>query len=156
MGFALRQIDLSKYSEKTGKPVSELINNKVKPPAVPNWPFKPDSIVGLSVCNTSGLLPNPSSPCETRFEYFQENNVPSDMENLRKSILINKTNGQPIQPGEINLNQLPDWIEPQDHNVIIDSLNTVFCLDCPPLPPEQKPIAAIINPLNFLTASPTP
>jgi penicillin-binding protein 1C len=156
IGFGLRQIDLSKYAEKTGKTVAELIKNKVKPPAVANWPFKPDSIVGVSVCNLSGLLPNPDSPCETRFEYFQENNVPTEMENLRKSVLINKTNGQPLQPGEININQLPDWVEPQDHNVIIDSLNTVFCLDCPPLPPEQKPIAAIIDPLKFLSASPTP
>jgi penicillin-binding protein 1C len=153
--YALRQIDMEKYSEKIGKPVSDLEAQKITPPAYPHWPQQPDGIVGASVCTLSGLLPKPEEPCSTRYEYFLEGTVPQETENLTQTILVNKTNGQPIQPGENGSNQLPEWIEPQTHKVIIDPLQTVFCLDCPPLPPDQKSSAAIIKPEDLLGPTPS-
>ncbi|MFZ5365898.1 MAG: transglycosylase domain-containing protein [Patescibacteria group bacterium] len=122
-----------------------------------NWPIKPEGIVGATICATSGMTPGESG-CQTRFEYFLEGTVPQEVESLRKTILINKTSGQPVQPGEIPQNQpAPDWVEFQDHNVIIDPLGTIFCLDCPPLPQEVKPAPAKINPLALPTqVSPFP
>lgn len=154
--FALGQIDAEKYSQKAGKSLDEIKAQKNPPPAAPNWPIQPEGIIGASVCAVSGFLPDPANPCPTRFEYFLEGTVPSQTEVLRKSILINKTNGQPIHPGEIDTSQPPDWVELQDHNVIIDPLQTIFCLDCPPLPPDQKPAAAIIKPENFILPTPSP
>jgi len=121
-----------------------------------NWPAKPEGVIGASICILSGMAPGDSG-CQTRFEYFLEGTVPKDQEFLKKSILINKTNGQPIQPEELPKNQpLPDWVEYQEHNVIIDPLGTIFCLDCPPLPPEQKPAPTKINPLNLFSPSSAP
>ncbi len=121
-----------------------------------NWPIKPEGIIGASICTVSGMALGESG-CQTRFEYFLEGTVPQETESLRKTVLINKTSGLPVQPGEISSDQpFPDWVEPQDHNVILDPLGTIFCLDCPPLPPEQKPAPAKINPLNLLSPSPTP
>jgi penicillin-binding protein 1C len=154
--FALGQIDAVKYSEKSGKSLEEIKQQKNPPPASPNWPTQPEGIVGASICTVSGVLPDPANPCPTRFEYFLDGTVPTQMESLRKSIFVNKTNGQPIQPGEINTSQPPDWVESQDHNVIIDPLQTIFCLDCPPLPPDQKPVAAIINPEKVFLPAQTP
>lgn len=153
---ALAQIDAEKYSQKSGKSLEEIKNQKNPPPASPNWPKEPEGIVGASVCAVSGLLPDPANPCPTRFEYFLEGTLPTQTESLRKSILINKTNGQPVQPGEININQPPDWVEYQDHNIIIDPLQTIFCLDCSPLPPEQKAPAAIIKPASLVLPLITP
>ncbi|MBU1127174.1 PBP1A family penicillin-binding protein, partial [Patescibacteria group bacterium] len=32
------------------------------------WPIKPEDVVGAHVCSLSGKMPNPDSPCQTRFE----------------------------------------------------------------------------------------
>jgi len=121
-----------------------------------NWPLKPEGIVGASICAISGMLPG-NSGCQTRFEYFLQGTVPENEESLKKSILINKITNQPIQPGALEENQpLPDWVEFQDRNVIIDPLGTIFCLDCPPPADRSQDMPAKINPENFLSPSPTP
>jgi len=89
------------------------------------WPLKPEGIVGASICQLSGKIPNPEQPCETRFEYFAEGTVPSETENLKMAIEIDKTNGQMA-----NEKTPPENKEIQEHQVIIDSLGTKFCLDC--------------------------
>jgi len=89
------------------------------------WPLKPEGIVGASICQLSGKIPNPEQPCETRFEYFAEGTVPSETENLKMAIEIDKTNGQMA-----NEKTPPENREPQEHQVIYDSLGTSFCLDC--------------------------
>lgn len=91
------------------------------------WPIKPEDIVGLSICANSGLLPGDSG-CGTRFEYFIEGTEPTETENLKRQIMINKTNGQPIQPGQ---NIPPENIENQEHQVIQDITGAILCLDCP-------------------------
>ena len=89
------------------------------------WPLKPEGIVGASICQLSGKIPNPEQPCETRFEYFAEGTVPSETENLKMMVEIDKTSGQLA-----NDKTPPENREPQEHQVIYDSLGTSFCLDC--------------------------
>ncbi len=90
------------------------------------WPLKPEGIVGAQVCALSGKMPNPETPCETRFEYFIKGTVPTETENLKAFIEVDKTTGQ------IATNKtLPENKENQEHQVIYDPLGVPYCLDCP-------------------------
>lgn len=119
------------------------------------WPNQPDSIVGATVCSTTGIRPqNDLDPgCPTRFEYFLKDTIPSSIPGGQIDIQIDKTNGALAGP-----DTLPELIEPQNHQVIYDPLGTMFCMDCvlpawnvtvvypvtftPPLPvdPNQPPV----------------
>ncbi|MHA1544415.1 MAG: penicillin-binding transpeptidase domain-containing protein, partial [Alphaproteobacteria bacterium] len=108
------------------------------------WPLKPDDVVGSQVCALSGQLPNPEAPCETRFEYFLADTVPSETENLKQWLEIDKTTGQ------LATDQTPpENREQQEHPVIIDPLGTKYCLDCPP---PQQPV--IIKPDQLSVSQP--
>ncbi len=96
------------------------------------WPIMPEGIVGRTVCNLTGKLP-PSEGCDSRFEYFIAGTEPTESEPLKKTILIDKTTGQPVQPGEDK-----QEVEFQEHLVSIDPLGTIFCFDCPPPPEEYR------------------
>ena len=91
------------------------------------WPKQPDGIVGAQICTISGLLPpNPDSSdkgCQTRFEYFIKGTVPTEKEQLKQSVAIDKTTGDLATPGQT------DNIEMQDHQIVKDPLST-YCLDC--------------------------
>ena len=91
------------------------------------WQTKPDSIIGSAICITSGLLPGDSN-CQTRYEYFIEGTIPTETENLKKQVPVNKDNQQLIEPGQ---NIPPDKIELQDHAVVWDITGSILCLDCP-------------------------
>ena len=107
------------------------------------WPLKPEGIVGASICALSGKLPNPDSPCQTRFEYFLEETVPAEIENLRQFIEIDKTTGQ------LATNDTPpENREPQEKQIITDPLGTKYCLDC--AFPEKPTL--IKYPLQFLSS----
>ncbi len=91
------------------------------------WPVKPDGVVGSPICQTSGLSPGDSG-CSTRFEYFIEGTVPQETENLKRTIAVNKENGQPIQPGQ---NIPPEKTENQEHQQVLTDISGSFlCLDC--------------------------
>jgi membrane peptidoglycan carboxypeptidase len=97
----------------------------------PSWPIKPESIIGMTVCAVTGLLPpdpaNPSS-CyggQFRFEYFKKSNSPKDSESLRRDIPIDKTNGSPATS-----KTSPENVEYQNHAVAFDIFGTMICLDC--------------------------
>jgi len=90
------------------------------------WPKQPDGIVGAQICSISGLLPpndDGDRGCPTRFEYFIKGTVPTERENLKQSILIDKETGDIAGPGKT------DNIEQQDHQVMKDKF-TNYCLDC--------------------------
>lgn len=91
------------------------------------WPVKPDGVIGMEICSLSGLLPGDTN-CTKRYEYFIEGTTPTETENLRRQILINKTNQQPIQPGQ---NVPPENTEMQEKNALVDIFGSVLCLDCP-------------------------
>ena len=102
--------------------------DKIKGKIFQEWPTKPNEVVGATVCTLSGLAPGDTG-CPTRYEYFLEGTVPTEVENLKKTILINKDNGQPVEPGQ----EIPaDKIETQEHQqVLVDQTGSVLCLDCP-------------------------
>lgn len=101
------------------------------------WPKQPDGVVGAQVCTLSGLLPpNPDPPaggddkgCPTRFEYFIKGTVPTQRENLKQLVAIDKTTGDLAPPDQA------DNVEMQEHQILSDGLTT-WCLDCPH--PEGK------------------
>jgi penicillin-binding protein 1C len=103
------------------------------------WQLKPEGVIGASVCQLSGKLPNPDSPCQTRFEYFIEGTVPSETENLKAGVEIDKTTG-----GLANDKTPPENKEFQEKSVVFDPLGTPFCLDC-----AASPSAVTINPYNL-------
>lgn len=98
------------------------------------WPKQPDGIVGAQICTITGLLPPNSGEgdkgCQIRFEYFIKGTVPTNIEQLKQAIIIDKSTGD-IAP----LSQT-DNTEPQEHQVIYDGI-TKWCLDCPH--PDVKP-----------------
>lgn len=89
------------------------------------WPKKPENIVGLQICNLSGLRPNPEIPCETRFEYFIKGQEPPLEPNLKKGVWIDKSTNRPPLPG------VTENLEMQDHIMLSDPVQQDYCLDCP-------------------------
>jgi 1A family penicillin-binding protein len=87
------------------------------------WPAKPENIVGLQVCNLSGLLP-PEGGCETRYEYFIKGQEPHETENIKREIWIDPSTGNPPPP------EKTDGLELQEHIVLSDPVQTDYCLDC--------------------------
>lgn len=91
------------------------------------WPKQPDGIVGARVCSLSGLLPpndGDDPGCAIRFEYFIKGTVPTEREQLKKSVLIDKDTGDIVQPGKAGAN-----VEPQEKLILKDPLSE-YCLDC--------------------------
>jgi len=99
------------------------------------WPKQPDGIVGARVCSSTGLLPpndNPDDPgCPIRFEYFIKGTVPSQREQLKQNVLIDKSTGDLAETGKT------DNVEFQEHQVLTDGLSR-WCIDCQH--PENKPV----------------
>jgi penicillin-binding protein 1C len=92
------------------------------------WLTRPEGVTGASICALSGLAPGDSN-CPTRYEYFINGTVPSETESLRRSILINKETGQPVQSGR---NYPPEKTEVQERQqVLTDLTGSILCLDCP-------------------------
>jgi 1A family penicillin-binding protein len=93
------------------------------------WPKQPDGVVGARVCSLSGLLPPNDNPegdqgCPIRYEYFIKGTVPSQREQLKQTVLIDKSTGDIAGRGKT------DNVEFQEHQVLSDGLST-WCLDCP-------------------------
>ncbi len=101
------------------------------------WPKQPEGIVGAQICALSGLLPpnpDPNAPdrgCPTRFEYFIRGTVPTQQEQLKQAVMIDKTTHDLASPGQT------DNVEPQEHQIARDPVS-IWCLDCPH--PEEKPV----------------
>lgn len=92
------------------------------------WPKQPDGIIGAQICNITGLLPtNPDGDdkgCATRFEYFIKGTLPTEKENLKQQVLIDKTTGDLASLGQT------DNVETQEHQIVRDKVS-IYCLDCP-------------------------
>lgn len=96
------------------------------------WPKKPEGIVGANICALSGKAPGDSG-CPTRFEYFIEGTVPSEPENLKRQILVEKgtdreavlivdPKGPPIPPENLEI---------KEKQILSDPFTPEYCLDCP-------------------------
>ena len=95
------------------------------------WPKQPEGVIGKQICTISGLLPpngeepaNGDKGCQTRFEYFWKGTEPTEKEQLKQSILIDKATGDIAPPGKT------DNTEMQDHQVLKDPVS-LWCMDCP-------------------------
>lgn len=70
-------------------------------------PFvKPDGIVQMAVDKVSGLLPGPSTGNETRLEYFAHDQVPTKVDDMRKTSVICRATGQVADPGCVSTGQV--------------------------------------------------
>ncbi|HVT00784.1 MAG TPA: PBP1A family penicillin-binding protein [Patescibacteria group bacterium] len=106
----------------------------------PEFPQKPDNVIGKTVCSTSGLIPPPDGTpdrCPTRFEYFiKGSGEPKSVDPGKQNVLIDKGTGDLAKPGQT------DNVEFQPHIVVKDVVGDQYCIDCPH--PDQ------------LTPTPTP
>lgn len=98
-------------------------------------PQQPPTVVGKTVCSTSGLLPAEDGSddfCSPRFEYFIKGTEPKSVHPGRQKVLIDKATGDLAKKDQA------DNIEEQDHIIISDPLGNRYCLTCPhptPTPP---------------------
>lgn len=89
-------------------------------------PVKPNNVVGVNICSTSGLLP-PSpdkGSCPTRFEYFIQGTQPRRSDSGLQKVFIDKTTNDLAKPGQT------ENVEERDEVIITDPLNNRFCLTC--------------------------
>ena len=98
------------------------------------WPKKPEGIVGANICALSGKASRPESTegCPTRFEYFIEGTVPSEPENLKKQVLVEKgTDRQAVLIQDPKQPIPPENLEMKEKQVVSDPFTPEYCLDCP-------------------------
>jgi membrane carboxypeptidase/penicillin-binding protein PbpC len=92
----------------------------------PVWPEKPDDVVGLSICTTTGLLPDPAMPCQTRFEYFWKGTEPTTPDNgLARDIWIVPSTSLPPKDTDPK-----EGLLTEKHILLSDPFTKDFCLDC--------------------------
>ena len=101
--------------------MTEILKDKVS-----KTPVKPVDIVGMNVCNLSGMAV-PEEGCESHFEYFKKDFLPQKTI-FKQSVLINKDTGLIVKEGEDIPNA--EW---QEHTIVKDIVGTVMCLDCTPV-----------------------
>ncbi|MBU3935627.1 hypothetical protein KJ909_03040, partial [Patescibacteria group bacterium] len=85
----------------------------------------PVDIVKLPVCNLTGELV-PEGGCESHFEFFKKEFVPTQRIPLRQAILVDKDSGRMLKNGEETGNM--EW---QEHAVSQEIGGRLICLDCP-------------------------
>ncbi len=90
-----------------------------------SWPKQPEGIVGLQVCPITGLLPPDGEDCHPRYEYFIKGTQPTEKENLKMNIAIDKTTQKLAQPNQT------DNVEVKEKLIVKDVLGTFYCIDCP-------------------------
>lgn len=97
---------------------------------------KPSTVVGATVCSTSGLLPPPDGTpnrCPTRFEYFMKGTVPAKVDPGTQKVWIDKDTNDLPPPGKT------DNLDLRDEVVVTDPTNAQYCLTCPHPTPSPTP-----------------
>jgi len=98
---------------------------------------RPDSVIGATVCSTSGLLPQPAgSPyvCPTRYEYFLKGTVPRKVDPGVTKAFVDKSTGQIAPPGKT------DNVEEREQAFVTDPTGDSYCTTCPrPETPTPTP-----------------
>jgi len=100
--------------------MSHLVTGKIA-----EWPQKPDNVIGVNVCSTSGLLPSATDTCPTRFEYFIKGTEPKKVDPGRQNVFIDKTTGDLPKKGQT------DNLELKSEIVIEDPTGDRYCITCP-------------------------
>jgi hypothetical protein len=92
------------------------------------WPIKPDNVIGLQVCNDTGVVmnknPDGSQNCPSRFEYFIKGTEGKQISSPTKmQIPVTKdSDKQASSPTDPN-------VEMTEKTVMKDPWST-YCLDC--------------------------
>jgi len=109
---------------------------------------KPEDIEGASVCSNSGTLPSAETPCETRYEYFLKDTVPTVSTVFQKELFVNKTTHHPPN----NEGEFGD-VEAKLQTVASDPFIKDYCVDCGPYPEGYKepPIDVPYSGTSFTT-----
>ena len=97
---------------------------------------KPDSVVGMNICTTSGLLPQPvGSPyvCPTRFEYFLKGSLPKGVDPGMTKAFVDKTTNTLAKEGQT------DNVEERDVSIVTDPTGEKYCATCAPPIEEASP-----------------
>jgi len=109
-------------------------------------PVRPAGIVGMYVCNLTGNA-IPDGGCESHYEYFKKEFLPTKQAVIRQNVLINKDTGRIVVNNEVAPNA--EW---QEHTIIEDITKAKICLDCPLVqnddpndPNKNKKPANIVN-----------
>ncbi len=103
---------------------------------------KPEGIVGASVCSDSGSLPAADNPCQTRFEYFIKNTIPTTSTITKRELFVNKTTHHPPN----NESEFAD-VETRTQTIAADPFIKDYCIDCEPYPEGyQIPFTTISTP----------
>ncbi len=101
---------------------------------------RPESIVGASVCSNSGTLPSSETPCETRYEYFIKDTIPTVSGITQRELFVNKTTHHPPN----NESEFAD-VEPRTQTVASDPFVKDYCIDCEPYPEGYQEPAITIS-----------
>lgn len=104
----------------------------------PEFPTRPESVVGKSVCSTSGLIPQPAGSayiCPTRFEYFIKGTEPKKVDPPREKVFIDKTTQRLATPGQT------ENVEEREESIVTDVVGTRYCASCA-IPQEPTPTPA--------------
>ncbi len=89
------------------------------------WPDKPEDVVGKDICAISGGLPDPSSPCATRSEFFWKGTEPSMLDPQPRETWIAPGLGVPPKEGDPT-----DGLILERHWLLSDAFTTDYCIDC--------------------------
>ena len=114
-------------------PIWHALMEKVLEGTKPQFPQKPDNVIGKHVCTDTGQVAGPEGSegrCPTRFEYFIRGMENSHGKITREKVLINKDTGDLAKAGATN-------VEEQEKTVIFDLNGDRYCVDCPH--PELQP-----------------
>lgn len=95
---------------------------------------RPSNVIQKRVCSVSGFLPPLDNSCETRFEYFIKGTEPKKIDSGLQKVRIDKAT-QDLAPSNKT-----DNVEEQDHLIVRDADNTMYCVTCPH--PEPSPASA--------------
>ncbi len=112
-----------------------------------------DGIEGDSVCVDSGVMPDATNTCQTRYEYFLKGTVPTVSTIEQKDIVINNdTHHPPATP-----DQLAN-VSTENHKVASDPFEKDYCLDCSPYPDgvTEPPVDVSYSSLGPVPTSPLP
>jgi len=114
-------------------PIWHELMEKVLEETEPQWPQKPDNVIGKHICSVSGLLPPPEGTpdrCPTRFEYFIKGSEPKQIDPGRQGVFVDKNTGD--LPKDKNQT---DNLELKNELIVTDATGDRYCISCPH--PEQ-------------------
>lgn len=110
-------------------PIWHELMEKVLEGTEPQFPQKPDNVIGKHICSVSGLLPPPESTpdrCPTRFEYFIKGTEPKAVDMGRQGVFVDKGTGDlPKDKTQT------DNLELKNEIIITDATGDRYCISCP-------------------------